>query len=75
LLELSLLCVLLSFSHMNQHKKLPEVSCSISDISSMKLIKDFDVQDEDPIKTNHTSTILGRSCFMNQQEKLLEVSF
>jgi hypothetical protein len=41
----------------------------------MKLIKDFDVQDEDPIKTNHTSTILGRSCFMNQQEKLLEVSF
>jgi hypothetical protein len=25
--ELSLLCVLLSFSHMNQHKKLPEVSC------------------------------------------------
>jgi hypothetical protein len=29
LLELSLLCVLLSFSHMNQHKKLPEVSCSI----------------------------------------------
>jgi hypothetical protein len=29
LLELPLLCVLLSFSRMNQHKKLPEVSSSI----------------------------------------------